>query len=111
MKEFCTKEEWFLLHHKPNTSVEPVYEPIDGVYLTAALQLFPEFHIQIHTSHPFSVPDLSYQQPYQYHQSTAAVAKLKARYTTLMELQNLASFKIENLTTEWTFIDCWLVEA
>lgn len=86
-----------MLHHKTNTSVEPAYEPIDGVYLTAALQLFPEFHIQIHTSHPFSVPDLSNQQPYQYHQSTAAVAKLKTRYTTVMELQDLASFKIENL--------------
>lgn len=80
--------------------MEPVYEPKDGVYLTAALQLFPEFHNQIHTSHPISVPDLSYQQPYQYHQSTVAVAKLKARYTILMELQDLASFKIENLTTE-----------
>jgi hypothetical protein len=100
MKEFCAKEERFLLHHKPNNSVEPVCEPTDGVHLTAALQLFPEFHIQIHTSHPFSVPDLSYQQPYQYHQSTADVAKLKARYTTIMELQDLASFKIDNLTTE-----------
>lgn len=68
-----------MLHHKQNTYVDPVYVPTDGVYLTAALQLFPKFHIQIHTSHPFSVPDLSYLQPYQYHQSTAAVAKLKAR--------------------------------
>jgi hypothetical protein len=88
-----------------------MYEPRDGIYLTAALQLFPEFHIQIHTSHPFSMPDLSYQQPYQCHQSTAAVAKLKARYTTLMELPDLESLKSENLTTELTFLDCWLVEA
>jgi hypothetical protein len=100
MKEFCPKQEQFLFHPKPNTSMDPVYEAIEGVYLTAALQLFPKFHIQIHTSYPFSVPDLSYQQPYQYHQSTAAVAKLKARYTTLMQLQELESFQIENLTTE-----------